>query len=131
MKDLKLTTIVAFDNATIEEVGEGHVLVSTVVGQQSLNIYGHAHGGYLFTLCDEVSGLTAMTVGCDTVTIQSNINYLKAAKAGQKLWIQSQLVHNGRTTKVIEVVIKNDAGDLLVKGTFTMFVTGLRDSKEA
>lgn len=129
MENLRVTRIVAWDNFDIEFVNEGHVLVTTVVSKESLNRYGHAHGGYLFTLCDEVSGLTALSAGVDSVTIQSNINYLTGADQGEKLWIEGQIIHNGRRSKVIDVVIKNSHMAVVAKGTFTMFVTG-QDKEE-
>ena len=57
---------------------DGLVVVTTKVVDSSLNYYGNAHGGYLFTLCDQISGLVVISLGLDGVTLQSSINYLKA-----------------------------------------------------
>ena len=105
MKDFHFDAISAFENYKIEEAKDGHVLVTTEVVPSSLNYYGNAHGGYLFTLCDQISGLVVISQGADAVTLQSSINYLKAAKLGDTLSIE---------------------GKNVCKGTFTMFVTGER-----
>ena len=83
-----------------EELFEtGHVIVTTKVVEKSLNYFGNAHGGYLFTLCDQVAGLVAISTGDYAVTLQSNINYLKAGHLSDQLKIEGLCVHNGKTTK--------------------------------
>lgn len=124
MKEMKLTAITAFENYKIELAEAGHVVVTTEVVDSSLNYYGNAHGGYLFTLCDQVSGLVGISLGDDVVTLQSNIHYLKAGHLGDRLSIEGTCTHNGRSTKLIEVTIHNQDGTYLAKATFTMFVTG-------
>lgn len=119
-----LHEIKVFENYRLELVEEGHIKLSTEVVPSSLNYYGNAHGGYLFTLCDQVSGLVARSTGIDAVTLQSNINYMKAGHLGDRLTVEGICVHNGRTTKIVEATVTNEAGDTLTKGTFTMFVTG-------
>ncbi|MTW37955.1 PaaI family thioesterase, partial [Streptococcus pneumoniae] len=88
--------------------------------------YGNAHGGYLFTLCDQISGLVVISLGLDGVTLQSSINYLKAGKLDDVLTIKGESVHQGRTTCVVDVDITNQEGRNVCKATFTMFVTGQR-----
>ena len=74
----KLHEIRVFENFQEELFETGHVIVTTKVVEKSLNYFGNAHGGYLFTLCDQVAGLVAISTGDYAVTLQSNINYLKA-----------------------------------------------------
>lgn len=126
MKDFHFDAIAAFENYQIKKMQDGHVLVTTKVVDSSLNYYGNAHGGYLFTLCDQISGLVVITQGVDGVTLQSSINYLKAGRLGDTLTIEGRCVHNGRTTKVVDVAITNQAGANVCQATFTMFVTGVR-----
>ena len=70
MKDFHFDAIAAFENYEIEKMRDGHVVVTTKVVESSLNYYGNAHGGYLFTLCDQVSGLVVVSQGVDGVTLQ-------------------------------------------------------------
>ena len=126
MKDFHFDAISAFENYEIEQMRDGHVVVTTKVVDSSLNYYGNAHGGYLFTLCDQISGLVVISLGLDGVTLQSSINYLKAGKLDDVLTIKGECVHEGRTTCVVDVDITNQEGRNVCKATFTMFVTGQR-----
>ena len=127
MKDFHFDAIAAFENYEIETMRDGHVVVTTKVVESSLNYYGNAHGGYLFTLCDQISGLVLISQGVDGVTLQSSINYLKAGRLGDVLTIHGECVHSGRKTRVVDVDITNQEGANVCKATFTMFVTGERD----
>ena len=118
-----LHEIRVFENYELLAFEAGHVVVTTKVVPQSLNYSGHAHGGYLFTLCDQVSGLVARSLGSHAVTLQSSINYLKAGQLEDCLTIKGRCLHNGKSTKIVETTITNQAGKLIVKATFTMFVT--------
>lgn len=129
MKDFHFDAISAFENYEIKEMKDGHVEVTTKVVDSSLNYYGNAHGGYLFTLCDQISGLVLFSLGLDVVTLQSSINYLKAGKRDDVLTIKGECVHQGRTTCVVDVAITNQDGKNVCKATFTMFVTGQRSDE--
>lgn len=127
MEDINLKKIEVFENYRVERAEFGHVVLSTEVIDSSLNYYGIAHGGYLFTLCDQIAGLVSISTGFEAVTLQSNINYFKPGKAGQRLYIHGKCVHNGKTTKVIDIEIRNEEDQLLTKNSCTMFVTGTSD----
>ncbi len=124
MNDKSLHEIRVFENFEMLSSEKGHVVVTTEVVDKSLNYYGFAHGGYLFTLCDQISGLVALSTGYDAVTLQSSINYLKSGKLGDTLVIDGRCVHDGRTTKVVDVTVTNQEQEEIVTATFTMFVTG-------
>ncbi|MCP1640275.1 PaaI family thioesterase [Streptococcus gallinaceus] len=125
--EFNLEEVKVFENYEISKWEEGEVTLETRVVDSSLNYYGNAHGGYLFTLCDQVSGLVSISTGFEAVTLQSNINYLRAGRLGDKLTVIGSCVHNGRTTKVVDVHIKNENGEMVTTAIFTMFVTGKRE----
>lgn len=101
MKDFHFDAISAFENYEIKEMRDGRVTVTTKVVNSSLNYYGNAHGGYLYTLCDQISGLVVISLDLDVVTLQSSINYLKAGYLGDELTIKGECVHKGRTTCMV------------------------------
>ncbi|MER0123333.1 PaaI family thioesterase [Streptococcus sp. ZJ93] len=129
MTNKSLHEIRVFENFEMVSSEKGHVVVTTEVVEKSLNYYGFAHGGYLFTLCDQISGLVAISTGADAVTLQSSINYLKSGKLGDTLLIDGRCVHDGRTTKVVDVTVTNQKQEEIVKATFTMFVTGEHENR--
>ncbi len=120
----KLHEIRVFENFQEELFETGHVIVATKMVEKSLNYFGNAHGGYLFTLCDQVAGLVAISTGDYAVTLQSNINYLKAGHLSDELKIEGLCVHNGKSTKVVDVIVTNQDEKILARATFTMYVTG-------
>ncbi|HEL2725575.1 TPA: PaaI family thioesterase [Streptococcus suis] len=121
---LNLQPITVLDDYQATMLNEKEVLLTTKVTEKSLNPYGMAHGGFLFTLADSVSGLTTVARGSYSVTLQSNIHYMKAAKLGDTLSVIGSCTHDGSRTKVVEVKIENQDKQLLTSASFTMFVTG-------
>ncbi|HEM2808763.1 PaaI family thioesterase [Streptococcus suis] len=121
---LKLKSITVLDDYSVEMLDNQRVMLTTTVSESSLNPYGMAHGGYLFTLADSVAGLTIVAQGSYAVTLQSNIHYMKAAKPGDDLSVIGSCSHDGNRTKVVEVKIENQDGKLIASASFTMFVTG-------
>lgn len=121
--EIALSEIRVFENYKIESLEEGHAILSTVVTESSLNYYKITHGGYLFTLCDQMGGIIARSIGVKSVTSQATINYLKPGLLGEKLFVEGNLLHNGRSTQIVEASVKNEKGRLLTKATLTMFTT--------
>ncbi|MBY4981508.1 PaaI family thioesterase [Streptococcus suis] len=121
---LNLQPITVLDDYQATMLNEKEVLMTTKVTEKSLNPYGMAHGGFLFTLADSVAGLTTVASGSYSVTLQSNIHYMKAAKLGDSLSVIGSCTHDGSRTKVVEVKIENQDKQLLASASFTMFVTG-------
>ncbi|HEM4250606.1 TPA: PaaI family thioesterase [Streptococcus suis] len=121
---LNLQPITVLDDYQATMLNEKEVLMTTKVTEKSLNPYGMAHGGFLFTLADSVAGLTTVARGAYSVTLQSNIHYMKAAKLGDTLSVIGSCTHDGSRTKVVEVKIENQDKQLLASASFTMFVTG-------
>ncbi|HFI0408835.1 TPA: PaaI family thioesterase [Streptococcus suis] len=121
---LELQPITVLDDYQATMLNEKEVLLTTKVTEKSLNPYGMAHGGFLFTLADSVAGLTTVAGGSYSVTLQSNIHYMKAAKLGDTLSVAGSCTHDGSRTKVVEVKIENQDKQLLASASFTMFVTG-------
>ena len=64
---------------------------------------------YLLKMCIRDS----ISTGDYAVTLQSNINYLKAGHLSDQLKIEGLCVHNGKTTKVVEVVVTNQEEKIL------------------
>ncbi|MGT2957947.1 hypothetical protein A9Q68_01330 [Streptococcus bovimastitidis] len=123
-EDIELAEIRVFENYKIETLEAGHAVMTTEVVEHSLNYYNISHGGYLFTLCDQVGGLVAKSLGVNAVTLQANINYLKASRLGETLWVEGKAVHSGRTTQVVDVEVKNKDGKVLTKVSLTLYITG-------
>ena len=120
----------SFKDCRVIEYDTGNVIVETTVNESALNPYGLAHGGFLYTLCDNMAGITAYSNGSYVVTLQSNINYLRSVKENEVIRINGKTVHNGKTTKVINVTITDENEKPFVQASFTMYVIQKSESKK-
>lgn len=99
----------------------GKIVVGTRVNESNCNPYGTAHGGYLFTLCDNTAGLLGYSLGHYVVTMNSSISFLKSVRSNEKLTVTAEMVHDGTSSKVCEVEIRDENGSLICKAMFTLF----------
>lgn len=113
----------SFESMDVIELANGHVKMRLKVDDRTCNPYGVVHGGSIFTLCDSVAGLTAISTGSKCVTLSNSMNFLRPATSGY-IYASPEIVHNGRTTLVIDVTVKDDFDKVIAKGTFTMYVIG-------
>ena len=102
------------NNYEILKVEENYCELLGTVTETSTNHFGAAHGGYIFGLADTAAGIAAMTDGRTAVTISSNIDYLKAAKA-KTLKAIATCIKNGKTISFFEVNIYDEDENLVAK----------------
>lgn len=99
----------------------GHLEMEIRVNKVNANPYGMAHGGYLFSICDNVAGIVGYTLGSYVVSQQASISYLSPAKIDEVLSVCGRCIHDGGRSKVVETEIRNEKQKLVCKGTFTLF----------
>lgn len=105
----------------ILETGSGYAKLVMHVQEDLLNMYGTVHGGELYTLADNASGIAGFMAGHKgLVTLSGNINYLNGAKCKKCIAIAKQ-VGSTRRTGVYDVNIYNEEDTLLCKATFTYY----------
>lgn len=104
----------------ILDMRENYVLASMDAKEDTLNPYGMVHGGALFTLADMAAGICALTNGPDVVTLNSSMNFIRAARPG-KLYATAKTMHAGKSTGVYQVEIYDDQNKLLATALFTMY----------
>lgn len=118
---------ISYDSMKLLEVGYGYTKWEIEVSDNTKNPYGMIHGGVLFMISDNCAGATAATLGHKSVTLNSSINYIKSAKKG-KVYATPKVVHNGKSTLVIEVTVVDEDGDVVSTSNFTMFSLGNIDT---
>ena len=109
------------ENLKILEIEPGHARLSIEVPEEALNLYGNAHGGFLFSLCDIAAGMCTYAYEVTNVTQCAGINFVRGVNGGT-IYVESNIVHKGRHTAVCRVDITGEEGELLVTGNFTMFL---------
>jgi uncharacterized protein (TIGR00369 family) len=89
------------------EVGEGSCSVELHTDDKHLQQHGFVHAGVLATLADHAAGgaaRTAVREGCDVITIEYKINFLKPAPAG-KLVGNARVLRAGKNVVVAETEV--------------------------
>ena len=107
-----------------ESIEDGKAVLSIKAEPQTLNGGNIVHGGAMMTLVDCAMGVACFSCGKRVVTLDANINYLKAAPENSDVFCHAEVLHNGRTTMVAACDIKNADGKLLAQARGTFFVLG-------
>jgi acyl-CoA thioesterase len=109
----------------LTEMEPGRVIVEMpVVEGKHTNLHGFAHGGALASLADTAMGAVCATYDKKVVTLNMSMNYIKPALAGGLVKAVARVVHNGRSTLVVEASLYDQTGILLAKSTATFYVVG-------
>jgi acyl-CoA thioesterase len=109
------------EKAELLEISPGHARVKIDIKEDALNFYGNLHGGFIFSLCDMVAGMSAYAYEFANVTQQASINFLRAYQTGT-LYAEGNAVHKGRHTVVVPVTVSTEEGKLIASATVTMFL---------
>lgn len=111
----------------IDSIAQGNVSVSLKIEHEHTNVYGIAHGGVIMSICDMAMGAACLSVGKKVVTLDFNINILKSIDKLDRAIAESKILHNGRSTIVVECEILNQQRKLCAKARGTFFVIGTID----
>jgi len=108
---------------------EGRATVTLKADRRFHNPMGTLHGGVMTDLADACMGIATMTTLADDesfTTLELKMNFLRAVIEGE-LTAEAKVVHRGRTVAMTEVVLKNQDGKDVARGTATQMV--LRSGK--
>lgn len=105
----------------------GRCVASLRIEEEHTNRGGTLHGGLSALLVDNISTI-ALTLPEGQpfsygVSVNMDLSYLKAAKIGDEIVIEANVLKRGRTLAFLEVELRNKAtNELLVKGSHTKYV---------
>ena len=91
------------------------------------NLYQVAHGGALASIADTAMGVACGSVGRRVVTLELNMNFIKAAPSKIKVTAVGKLIHTGRNTLVADCEVVDGDGSLLLKARGTFYAVGQFD----
>lgn len=93
----------------------GQLCATMPVDRRTVQPMGLLHGGATAALAETLGSVgSALIVGAegkDTVGLDLNVNHLKATRSGNVMAV-GELLHQGRTTHVWDIKVRNDAGEL-------------------
>ena len=107
--------------AEILELTAEQAVIRAPITEQCFNANGTAQGGMLYTLADFTFAVHANHIHPMTVTQGGHIDYVRAAKPPYVIAEAREKVRAGHNT-VSEVILRNDAGEIVCVCTFNGFV---------
>ena len=120
--------ILAADRAMLDHYGmefmsaaEGRALLRATVAGKMMNAAGYANGALTFALADTACAYALNSASVRGVTLNANISYLKAAKAGALLEATAQIIKLGNRVAHLEADVRCGE-DCIAKGTFTFLL---------
>ena len=96
------------------ESGDGAVVLRLAVTGARVNAQGFCHGGYLFALADTACAYVLGDSGMAPATVDANISYLEAARAGDAVRATASAVRAGRRRGVAEVRLTRERDGALL-----------------
>ncbi len=98
--------------AVIEEVSDGHSVVSMTICDRHRAAHGGVMGGAVFSLADFAFAVACNTPESITVTVSSNINFMSGAKT-DRLVAECTRVKNGKRVCFCETTVTDSAGTIV------------------
>ena len=100
---------------------EGCARLRAMVAGKMMNAAGYASGALTFALADTACAYALNSAGARGVTLNANISYLQAAKAGMSLEATAQVTKLGSRVAHLEADVRCGE-DCIAKGTFTFML---------
>ena len=107
----------------IDRVDEGVAVLSMSVRDDMLNGLDILHGGFTFSLADSAFAFACNSRNRKTVALNCVINFVAAAKVGDKLIATAREVSLSGRTGVYDVTVKNQKGELVAEFRGTSYGT--------
>ena len=111
---------------TLVETREGTATVEMPTTEDMANHSGFVHGGIISTLADSAMGRSLRTLEPGVTRAMSfdlKLNFINAAKIGERLRATGHVVHAGRRTVVTECRVEGKDGRLVATASATFAVT--------
>ena len=103
----------------IDKTDKDEVIAHVDAKDSSLNIWGIIHGGLIFGLADIAVGVLCYINGCESVTVDANINYLKPLKKYAKA--VATKVKVGKSISLYRADIFNEKEELCATVTMNYY----------
>ena len=99
-------------------------IVMPIEPAKHTNLYNAAHGGAIASVADTAMGVACASLGRRVVTLELNINFIKAPDPGTEVRAVGRVIHNGRKTLVVECDVYGHANVVVGKARGTFYVVG-------
>ena len=103
----------------IVEIKEGYSKLKMTVRNEMMNGLGIVHGGIAFSLADSSFAFACNSRNNLSVALDTSINFLKPVHPDDELIAEAKEIHNGKSTGLYQITIRNQHDHIvaLFKGT--------------
>lgn len=105
----------------VVDIGDDFCVVEGELKDESMNPWGMAHGGFVYSLCDVAAGALVSKTECRGVTLSANMQYLRPS-VGKKLRAEGKLLKRGKTVAFVHTDVYNNEGVHTATGEFQIFI---------
>ena len=104
---------------TVMDIREGYSKIGMTVRPEMINGFGIVHGGIAFSLADSAFAFACNNRNVLSVALDTSINFIKPVHVGDSLMAEAKEIHNGKSTGLYHISIRNQKGHevALLKGT--------------
>lgn len=89
------------------EIKEGRSKIKMTIRPEMVNGFGIIHGGIAFSLADSAFAFACNNRNVLSVALDTSINFIKPVHVGDVLTAQATELHNGKSTGLYQIEIKN------------------------
>ena len=106
----------------IVSVDEERSVLEAEISDNSRNVWGSVHGGFLYTMADTAAGAFArIKYGRRNVTLNGSMNYLRPTTHSKTLTAVGREIKVGGHVGFFEVNITDDTGALIARAEINMY----------
>lgn len=104
---------------SVLEVSEGKSKIQMTVREEMINGFGIVHGGIAFSLADSAFAFACNNRNVLSVALDTSINFTKPVHVGDTLVAEASEIHNGKSTGLYHISIRNQHDHVVAifKGT--------------
>lgn len=106
------------------EIREGYSRLSMKVRKEMINGFDIVHGGIAFSLADSAFAFACNNRNNLSVALDTSINFIKPVNVGDELFAEAKELHNGRSTGLYHIEIRNHNEEVVALFKGTCFRTG-------
>ena len=105
-------------------VDTGYSRLRMTVREEMINGFGIVHGGIAFSLADSAFAFACNNRNNLSVALDTAINFLKPVNVGDVLTAEAKELHNGRSTGLYHIEIRNQNDHVVAMFKGTCYRTG-------
>jgi acyl-CoA thioesterase len=94
-------------------INEGYSKIKMIVRKEMINGFGILHGGIAFSLADSAFAFACNNRNVLSVALDTSINFIKPVHVGDELVAEAKELHNGKSTGLYQIEIKNQKEHLV------------------